>query len=491
MRDMHIKGESMRTTAIAAVAACLMALGGCAAMIPAMHAGAAAVAAHAAAAPIAAGAAAAGASVGIGVLISDDVKRAIQAAKEMQIGPQDPGTFGAFLADSHSGVQNLVQKAMQSQREVLVVAGVQVRAAIAKAAAAYRPSLKTKTDALGEPEKKFMAEMESVLADLNSGADASQKAAGDRAQAMADKLRLATDAPQLKTIGPIFLFSSLPTQSIKLRGNFPPSYARTSIPELLVNGKSYKAYDFQADTLTFLIRTAELDAAESQDIAWRSAELVVPWDRPVFNIATAGERAIFGIELGVLPHSFGRMVMEHKITRLRQEEKARYSEDFLLDSSSQDVEETRCLALTPQELSDGWKIRPGSAAFVLHTRIAGEQNVDWKDLGIQSESEHSTCWRARTIHGGGSPTTDSVGGKIVWRIAAKIRRDVNEPSIASQGVDLAWGSRHVFNHAAGTWKLRYSRNGSSFTEAESADLSNPFIRINSDGAGVMVSIYPF
>src|SRR5450631_842411 len=107
MRDMHIKGESMRTAAIAAVAACLMALGGCAAMIPAMHAGAAAVAAHAAAAPIAAGAAAAGTGVGIGVLISDDVKRAIQSAKEMQIGPQDPGTFGAFLADSHTAVQSL------------------------------------------------------------------------------------------------------------------------------------------------------------------------------------------------------------------------------------------------------------------------------------------------------------------------------------------------------------------------------------------------
>lgn len=475
------------------LACCVPILGGCAAAIPALHAGAAAIVAHASAAPVAvaAGAAgAAGAGLGIGVIASDDIKRLAQEAQDTKFGTEPAGTFGAFLQHSQTEAHGLVQAAMQAQREVLVVAGLQVQSAIARAQAAYRDKLNLKIERLGDQEQKFKADMGSVIADLKSATDSTQKGAGDRAQLIAANLRLTTDVPQLRSYGPVFLFPFLPTQSITLRGSFPVSYGRSSVPELSVNGKSYKAFEYQADTLQFSIPTAAFEAAEPQAIVWKRAELIVPWDRPVWNITTSGELAKFGIEIGVLPNSFGRMSMEHKIPKLRQEEKARVSDDYLFDASDHDVEENRCLMLTPQELSDGWRIRPGTGAFVLNTRFEGTQNADWKDLGLQSESDRSVCWRALAVHAGATESGNA-SSKIIWRISAKIWREVSDPGVASESVDLAWGSQHYFNYAAGTWKLRYSRIGGSVKEVESSDLSNPLIMVRSDASSVMVSIYPF
>lgn len=362
-------------------ACCLPMLGGCAGAIPALHAGASAVAAQAAAAPVAAAAGAAGVGLGVGVLVSDDLKRLSQEARDTQFGTQLAGTFGAYLQDSQTDVKKLMQTAMPAQREVLVVAALQAQSAIAKAQAAYRDRLNLKIDGLGGEEKKFKADMESVIADLRSASDPIQKNAGDRAQAIAASLRLTTDVPQLRSYGPVFLFPFLPNQSITLRGSFPASYGRSGAPELSIGGKSYTAFDYQADSLRFSIPTAAFEAAEPQAIVWKRAELIVPWDRPVLNITTTGELAKFGVEMAVLPQSFGRMTVERRIDEL--------------------------------------------------------------------------------------------------------------PAVAGESVDLAWGSKHFFKYAAGTWKLRYSRIGGSVKEVESSDLSNPLIRVNSDASSLTVSIYPF
>jgi hypothetical protein len=474
------------------LACCVPILGGCAAAIPALHSGAAAIAAHASAAPVAAAAGASGVGLGIGVIASDDIKRLAREAKDTQFGTQLAGTFGAFLQDSRTEAQSLVQTAMQAQREVLVVAGLQAQRAIARAQAAYRDKLKLKIERLGGQEKKFKTDLESVIADLKSGADSTQKEAGDRAQLIAANLRPSADAPQLASFGPIFLFPFLPTQSVTLRGKFPDSYARSGVPELSIDGKSYKAFEYQPDGLRFSIPTAAFDAAEPQAIVWKRTELIVPWDTPVWNIATSVELEKFGLVIGLLPHSFGSMNMQHKTARLRQEETAKVSDDFLFDASDHDVEENRCLTLTAQELSDGWRIRRGSGAFVLNRQLEGTQNADWKDLGLQNESDRSVCWRALTVHGGsGATESGNASSKIMWRISARIWREVSDPDLASESVDLAWGSKHYFKYAAGTWKLRYSRIGGSTKELESSDLSNPLIKVSSDASSVTISVYPF
>ncbi len=145
------------------LACCVPMLGGCAAAIPALHSAAAAVAAQASAAPIAAAAGAAGVGLGIGVIASDDIKRLAREARDTQFGTQSAGTFGDFLQDSRIEVQGLVQTVMQTQREVLVVAGLQVQNAIARAPAAYRDKLKLKIERPGDQEKKFRTDMEAVV----------------------------------------------------------------------------------------------------------------------------------------------------------------------------------------------------------------------------------------------------------------------------------------------------------------------------------------
>ena len=219
-------------------------LGGCAGGIPALHSGAVALAAHASAAPIAAAAPAAGVGLGVGIVASDDIKRLAREAQDTQFGTQLAGTYGAMLQDAQTEVQSLVQTAMQQQREVLVVTGLQVQGAITRAQAAYRDKLSLKFERLGDQEKKIAADLASVVADLKSAADSTQKAAGDRAQRIAAGLRLPADAPQLASPGPLFLFSHLRSQRVTTRGRSPDSYAKSSVSELLIDRKSYKAFDY-------------------------------------------------------------------------------------------------------------------------------------------------------------------------------------------------------------------------------------------------------
>jgi hypothetical protein len=469
---------------------CVPILGGCAAAIPALHTGAVAVAAQVGAAPVAAAAGAAGVGLGIGVIASDDIRRLAQEAKDTKFGTNSAGTFGAFLQDTQTEIQSLLQAAMRSQREVLVVAGLQSQRAIAGAQAAYKDKLNLKIENIGEQEKKFKADLESVLADLKFGTDLTLRTAGDRAQRVAANLNLPTDKPQLSTLGPIFLFSSLPTQSITLRGNFPGSPARAGVPELSIDGKTYKAFDYDMESLRFSIPIAVFGVAEPQAIVWKKAELVVPWDTPVWNIATSIEKAKFSVVFGLLPHSFGSLTMRHKTAKPRQEEVDRGSDDFLFDASDHDIEENRCLTLTQQELSDGWSIRRGSGKFVLNSQFEGTRFADWKDLGLQSESDRSICWRVKAVLGPAAEGSEP-SNKIMWRISARIWREVSDPDIASESIDLAWGSKHSFRYTPGNWGLRYTRIDGTAKELESSDLSNPLVRVFSDVSSVTISVYPF
>jgi hypothetical protein len=370
---------------------------------------------------------------------------------------------------------------------------LQVQTAIARAHVAYKDSLDVKANALGEPERNFKAEIGSAITSLGGAANQEIKKAGDRAQVIADKLRLPGGAPQVRSFGPIFLFPFLPFQSVNVGGSFPVEYPNGAIPQLTVNGKSYKALGYEAQSLTFSVRTVDLDAAEPEAIVWRKGELTIPWNKPMFDPFSRVGYENF-VVIGVLPHSFGRAAVEHRTNTVRREEKARLSDDFLPDSNPGGMEESRCLTLSPQELSDGWRVKAGSGAFVSKVRIEGESNIDRQDLGLQSENDRSICWRVRAIHGADGYTAAqnaNSSGEMAWSISAMIWRDVNDSAVASEEIDLAWGSRHAFAYAAGTWKLRYSKFGGSPTEVQTADVSNPLVRINSDGHSVTISTYPF
>lgn len=450
------------------------------------------VAAQISAAPVAAAVGAAGIGLGIGVLAGDDIKRLAQQAGDTQFGTQTAGTLGAFFQDAQTDIQKQVQAGMQAQREVVVVAGLQAQGALARAKVAYRDSVNLKVERLGDPERKFIAEMESVIADLKSTVDATLKQAGDRAQLMAARIRVTTDTPLLKSSGPLFLFPGLPYQTITLRGSFPAADGGAGVPELAFNGKSYKAFDVQSDTLRFSIPTAAFDAAEPTQIVWKSAELTVPWNTPVWNITTTTEFAKFSVLMGVLPHSFGRMVVEHKVARVRQEERTVQSGSFKTRLAATAGGEEHCLALAPADVAAGWRIRPGTGTFVADKPQVAELLSRWKDTKLRSESDQSVCWRSPASGAGsGEEASGGAGDGIDWRLSATIWREVSESELATENIDLAWGGKQFFKYGAGTWKLRFTRTGSGPKEVAATDLSQPLIRVNADATTVAVSVYPF
>lgn len=466
----------------------VLALSGCAAMIPAAHTAAAAVAAHTGAATLAVGAGAGA----VTVLAAPGLYKTLKRDQGSEDAAQEPGTLGAFLATSQAEVRVLVQRAKQAQREVLVVAGVRAQNALARGRATFKDSLSLSTSALGEQENKLKSELEPLISNLYSPVDMTVKDAGERAQAIAYRLRPPSAAPLLNASGPIFLFSSIPFQSITVRGNLPSSYTGGAVPQLSIDGKSYKAFEYGSDRLGFNVPTTDLDAADPGQIIWKTGVIGIPWV-PSSNFFSTPAIEQLEVELAILPGSFGRMSMEHAITTVKTEEKIQISREFLLDAGSTEATNRQCLVVTPQELADGWRIKPGTSAFVPSAGQAGSQNMGGWIIRLVSETEQAACWSAGTFHAADAPASQTAapGGLTNWKISSTIWREVKDSGTTQENVDLAWGSQHHFKYPAGTWKLRYSRTGSGEKELTSADASQPLIRVSSDASGVAVSIYPF
>ena len=462
----------MRLLVISALMCANGILSGCAAVMATAAAHSAAIATVAEAAPmvLAAGAVAAVAVAG-------------NLGSQTETYP--PDTLGAYLHEGKSAVDVLVRGAMQDQRESVVVAGLQAQRAFARARIAFRATLDARIGVLAEPERNFKSDMARVLADLNSASAPVIKNAGDRAQAIADKMRLPEGAPQVRSYGPVFLFPFLPFQTINVSGSFPADYANGKVPQLTIDGKSYKAFTYQAQGLAFSIPTADIDSGEDRKVVWKRAELAIPWDgMPLFDAFSRAGYENF-LLIGLLPHSLGRATIEHRIETVRREEMARISGEFTLDRGGAAIEESRCLALSAQEVSDGWRIKPGSAAFVPKGSADGKTEPEPLDAGVQSENERAVCWRVRSRENAGD------GELPPWRISARIWRDVKESGVATESIDLNWGRKQGFRYAAGSWKLRYANLDGSIAEIESASLANPLVRIQSDAASVTVSTYPF
>lgn len=466
---------------LAALMACLPVLAGCASAIPALHSGAAALAAHASAAPVAA-AGAAGVGLGVGVVVSDDIKKLAREARDTSYGTPSPGTLGAYLQESQKTTVALVESAMKNQRDAQVSAGMQVHAVLARVQAAFRDSRHTKVEALAEPAAGVKGAMDSVLADLASASDKAVTAAGERARAVGVQVRLAPTVPQIRTSGAVYLFPSLPSQLITVGGVFPDEYPRDSPPELALNGKVYRAIETRRDSLRFYVPLADFDAPEPEQTVWRLADLTVPWNRQIVDLTSLTDVAKFSVAIGVLPHSFGSIEMESTVVSIRTEERVRVSEPFAFPESADKAETSRCLSLSAREISEDWRIRSGSGSVSPESA----QDADWEDLGVQSWSDRETCWKVRALQ----QASDPPRAVASWRISVRMTRDVRETGTARERVDLPWGGRHAFK-VAGPWMLRRIHNDGTAREIVVQDLSDPLLNIRSEGATVRVSVYPF
>ena len=446
----------MRKLLIAVLVCVQLLLGGCAAVMTAAATHATAVAAAVDIAPLVLLTGAIGA-VGIAGVARNDVPS------------YDAGTFGAALHARYTEVELLVRGALTNGQEGLVAAGLQVQRAIARARIAYRDSLDTKIAALGAPEQAFERDLAGMLAMLSSGGSPAIKATGDRAQMVADRLPFPAGAPQVRSFGPLYLFSFLPFQTIAVRGTFPAEYEKGQVPWLSIDGKSYVAYSYSTQSIEFSVATSALASADRQgEISWYKGEVVVPWNRPLSDPLARSGYSNF-VMIGVLPDSLGRATLDVSTNVVRTEEKLRASEDFRLDDSGQ----ARCLRLSSQELADGWKIIPATG----RVETAGPA-----DAQFQSEDERSICATARAVE-------PADGGD--WRVTARIGRNVTESRMTSESFDLKWGDNRTFAPPPGKWRLRYSLFNRGLAEVDGPDASGQFLRVASDARGIAIRTYPF
>ena len=401
----------------------------------------------------------------------------------------EQGTLAAHLKERYSGAETAVRNAMQDQREIAIAAGLQVQRLIARARIAFRNDLNKKVEAVDEAGRSILSEIDSALAQLGRADTTAVKQAGDRAQAAADKLAVPAQMPQVRSFGPMYLFSFLPFQTLTVRGDFPAEYPGGESPLLTINGKSFKAHSYDTQSLAFSLPTGAFAAVESQVPLWGRADLAIPWEQPRFDsFARAGYQNF--VVVGLLPHSPGRVTIEHRIDSSRSEEIRRSSNAFSLGAEPGETEQTACLTLEPKDLAAGWSVKAGSGSV----QLPAQTGSGWQDLGMQTEDDRSVCWRVRLgiANADQAASADPLPGRpMLWRISAVLRRDVSESRSTSETFDLAWGGNRLFNYPAGSWKLRYAKYGGTEVEFTATDRSSPLFRVDADARSVKVSAYPF
>ncbi len=466
----------MRLIAIAAIACCQAGLSGCASVAAVAAAHPAAVAAAADLLPVAAMAG------GIGLA-------GLAGIAGHQGDKYEPGTLGAFLDVRQAAAEAAAKSAMQQNREIAIGAALQASRAIMRARIALREQLNRRQDALDGAAGSTVSAIESVLAGIAKGTNAAAAEAGEKARILADRLEVPAQVPQVRSFGPLYLFPFLPFQTLTVRGAFPDMYPEGALPRLTINGRSFEAYSYDTQSLAFSLPTSALGPPESPVPVWSRAGLSIPWDAPRFDtFAQAGQQNF--VVVGLLPNSPGRATIEHRVKTTRTEEVTRKSDAFSLGADAGELEQTACLSLTPGDLADGWRLKPGSAAPVFPAQAgAGVQ-----DLGRQSEDDRSVCWRVRldaVPAGQAEPVGPDRGSAALWSISAVLRRDVVEAKTTTESFDLAWGSNRVFAFPQGTWTLRYAKYGGDEIVFTGPDRSNPLFRVDADARSVRVSAYPF
>ena len=452
----------MRFLPIAALVCCQISLPGCATVAAVAAAHPVAIAAVVEILPIAA------VMGGIGLI-------GLAGIVGEQPDSHAPGTLGAWLKERQTTSESAASGAMAAQREVSVAAVLQVQRAIARARIAMRDRLAARVETLDAGTRETLSEIDSAIAALPSAEPRAAKQTGDRIQLVADSLGVPAQVPQVRSFGPVYLFSFLPFQTLTVRGNFPAQYPQGEVPKLTVNDRVFKAYTYDTQSIGLSLPADSLSPA-AQGVAWSRADLAIPWEAPRFD---SFARQGFGnfVVIGMLPHSPGRMTIDHQVEITRSEEVARTSDALTLSAEAGESEQAACLTLTPADIAAGWKFKAGSVAPVFAAQSGGAL----KDHGKISEDERSACWRVEL----------NSAERLVWRLTAVLRRDVRETRTESEAFDLAWGGSRVFNFPAGSWKVRYAKYGGAEVVFGATDLTSPLFRVEGNARSVKVSAYPF
>lgn len=397
-------------------------------------------------------------------------------------------TMGAALLVSLDKVSELIRQAKAAGNDLLLGTGVEIQNAITSAQIAWASSLEKSIKDLNDQERKVVTDIDNLVqTTLTKGAKEGHELLA-QSQIVADIVPFHNKIPLVGGYTPHFIPPGIggDVVAVDVMGNFPFGFSASDAPTLVLGNTSVKPVAYTTTSIRFRVEKKLLGVVPVNSVSSLSAVLSVPWDDSRWYdwFHTRVSYGMFHLELAELPNTPGQLRIIHTVGGTRHEEADRASDVFTYDSSDNDIEENRSLRLSGGETGDGWRIVPNSARFDLVEHIEGVEGHDWYNMGYQGGSDVEVIWRARTErkHIGSS-------GKIRWRIACRIARDVPTSADVPEEVPLTWGMSRVFSYPAGKWKATWTRFDGAVQEYQQTDLDSFFFKIEATGDSFRVITY--
>jgi hypothetical protein len=392
-------------------------------------------------------------------------------------GGSVPGnaTLGFALNSATDRIETAIRTAGEAGRGITVQAGTEAYIAIQAAKVAYDDSLNKSVDQLDATVTRKRQEIDSMVNDLESGADSRIATVTSQAQQIANTLPFANTTPQLTTFSPRFC-ARLPNAGqleLEFKGNFMFAHRDDFKPSLQVGDKSYPSAENTTQSLKFLV-TPVTDAADNK-ITLMKIKLSVPYEEKNLLVFKKRKVGTYDLQLGTLPTSPGKIVLSRKNVTQTTETQHIVTQTWPQHSSNDDLKDV----IYEGPSYPGWTIIDDSVRFVVEWS-QGDENDQWSKTFVRANP--SVVYRVTTIH-----HRIGTSGKVNFHFEYDIQRPKPVEEWQPEIVDLTWGQSRTFLAKPNGWKVTFDSFDGQHREFVGPALTR-FLQVRVEGANVVLSV---
>jgi len=298
-------------------------------------------------------------------------------------------TLGVFLSGALDKINGSISRAREAGRSTIIDAGQQASWTISKMQAAYKDMLDTTVRQLDKSVKEAVANVETMLLELERNTDEDARDAMAKATEIANMLPLSKNFPQLTKQSPKLLAPSLGGRTrITLSGNFVDASEEGYEPTLYIGEKVFRPIGLQTQQLIYEIDNSEFGTVEHNTITVASLKLDIPYCEYYLFIFCDRQVASFRLPVGLLPERPGEVDFTAFVYSPQEQTRDR-QQNFTAVS----YEGTRPHCMDADS-ANGWKIvtthTPQPTLVDEHGNRKGADH-DWTD-SFHSVSEDRMCW---------------------------------------------------------------------------------------------------
>jgi hypothetical protein len=382
--------------------------------------------------------------------------------------------LGAVLAGLTEKVESAVDRAGETAEGAIFDGGTTVTHAIDDVRVAYADALDETVSSLDDLSTKKIQELESIVDEWVSAAQAETRALAGQAQQIANTMPLASKSPQIRSFGPHFASMATADVDVRISGNFPqvlqPGYA----PTLTVGGAVIEAAEATTQSLAFIVPVVRLAPSKSDAIVPNTLTLTVPY-RSTFSAKRAGT---FRLLIGSLPPSPGSFRLIRTVDRPVALTQHVVGPTYTQDSDDLEDKENVRYQYRPD---DGWQIKPTTAQFVDEWH-RGRQNTSWSWQWSQLDSAGieiavSTWWKVAYANGG-----------LRFHVEFDETRSSTVTEEQVTDMTIPWGGQLVYVVEPNRWRIDGTLFGGEPFGTGGPD-TNRFLTIRVTGNTVVVTAH--